>query len=191
MVQQCPSSILERDLRQRLVARHHEAMAELFEQFASVVFELALHVAEDEGTAATMANAVFLRLEDSAAFDVANTIRPWLAMTSNSRAVERVRREQVARCCGTSAHHRVEPGPTDREQLETLSAVTDRARTALDSLAENERLVVRLTYLGGRTYQQAAAELNISETVARSRVGLGVEQVARRLAPQPALSTIG
>lgn len=190
-MQQCPSSILERDLRRRLLARHHEAMSELYEQFAAVVFDLALHAAEDERTAATMANAVFLRLEVSAAFDVANTIRPWLAMTSNSRAVERVRREQFTRSCGRREHDQVEPGAADREQLEKVVAVTDQARTALDSLAENERLVVDLTYLGGRTYQQAAAELDISETVARSRVGLGVQQVARLLAPQLAGSTSG
>jgi hypothetical protein len=73
-------------------------MSGLYDQFASLVWNVALLVADDEQAAVFISNDVFSGLGDAVVRDGKDAIRPWLARTSHCRAVERVRRDQVVRC---------------------------------------------------------------------------------------------
>ena len=62
-----------------------------------------------------------------------------------------------------------------RSQADTL------LRGAVDALPDDQRVAVLLAYYDARTYREVAAELDIPEGTAKSRLRLGLRRIARCL----------
>ena len=93
------SSDWERDARERLVANDEAALAEIYDQYASFVYGLALRVIGDARAAEDVSQDVFVGLwERPAAFDPdRGSLRTWLGTLTHRRAVDYVRREEARR----------------------------------------------------------------------------------------------
>src|SRR5579859_3936152 len=96
-----PVSSVEEDrrLHERMVVGDLEALAELYDQFGSVVFGVALRVTTDRHAADDITQAVFLDLwRCPERFDPdRGPLRPWLATVARHRGVDWIRSEQAAR----------------------------------------------------------------------------------------------
>src|SRR3954469_13868537 len=89
----------EQTLRDRLVAGDEAALCELYDQFASFVFGLAVRVTNDHRAAEDVAQEVFIQVwERPASFDPSRgTMRAWLGTLPHPRAVGWVRRGGAGR----------------------------------------------------------------------------------------------
>src|SRR5215510_16530104 len=89
----------ELDVRERLVAGDDAALGEVYDQFSSLVYGLALRVIGDARAAEDVSQDVFVWLwERPAAFDPERgSLRSWLGTLTHRRAVDYVRREEARR----------------------------------------------------------------------------------------------
>ncbi len=179
-----PSSSWERETCARLAARDEAALTDVYDQYASFVFGLALRVIREQRGAEDVAQEVFVFLwERPEAFDPGRgSLRTWLGTLTHRRAVDYVRREEARRKrAQRDAACRATQMP-DVEELATALVTAERVRDALAELPDEQREAIELAYFGGRTYRQVAAELGIPEGTAKSRLRLGMRRVATALA---------
>ncbi len=165
----------DREMAARLMAGDTAALAEVNRRFAPLVFGMCRRVLNDDGLAEDVAQEVFLYLWQSPdRFDASRgSLRSWLAMLAHRRSVDRVRAETRR----SRAEHRCEPSSPvagEADDFLTLNWLSGKVRDALDHLPAEQRQAVVLAYYGDRSYREVAAELNIPEGTAKSRLRLAL-----------------
>jgi RNA polymerase sigma-70 factor (ECF subfamily) len=179
------SSGWEREVRDRLVSDDDRALGEVYDQYASFVYGLALRVIGDPRAAEDVSQDVFVCLwERPAAFDPERgSLRSWLGTLAHRRAVDYVRREEARRRRAERDAGRAVPAP-DVEEAATALVAAERVRAALDLLPNEQRRAIQLAYFGGKTYREVAVVLGIPEGTAKSRLRLGLRRIAEALEAQ-------
>jgi RNA polymerase sigma-70 factor (ECF subfamily) len=177
----------ERELVARLAAGEEAALAEIYRLHAGLVFGLARRLLGDVTLAEDVTQEVFVYLwQQPERFDPARgTLRSWLGLLAHRRSVDRIRAES-RRVASEERQDRTEvPSVTNSEVDDQLSLVwlAVRVQEALDQLPPEQREAVVLAYYGGRTYRQVAAELQIPEGTAKSRLRLALAKLNELLRP--------
>lgn len=177
----------EGEARARLVAGDESALTEVYDQFSSFVYGLALRVIGDARAAEDVSQDVFLSVwERPDAFEpTRGSLRTWLATLAHRRAVDYVRREEARRRRAQREASRAVATP-DVEEMALALVTAERVRTALDTLPDEQRRAIHLAYFGGKTYRQVAEVLGIPEGTAKSRLRLGLRRVAETLESEEA-----
>jgi RNA polymerase sigma-70 factor (ECF subfamily) len=168
------------------VAGNEQALAEVYDQFASFVFGLAQRVIGDPRAAEDVSQEVFRHLwEHPEGFDPARgSLRTWLGTLSHRRAVDYVRREEARRRRTQREAGQRPTGVPDVAEMATAMITAERVRAALDALPAQQRRCIQLAYFGGKTYREVAETLGIPEGTAKSRLRLGLHRVAEILEAQ-------
>jgi RNA polymerase sigma-70 factor (ECF subfamily) len=174
-----PTTGWEVELRERVIAGDEGALRDVYDQYASFVYGIAVRVIGDHRAAEDVSQDVFVSFwERPAAFDPARgSLRTWLGTLSHRRAVDHVRREEARRRRAEREAARALPVP-DVEEMATALLTAERVRVALDVLPEEQRRAVQLAYFGGKTYRQVAETLWIPEGTAKSRLRLALRRIA-------------
>jgi RNA polymerase sigma-70 factor (ECF subfamily) len=177
-----PSSNWERDVRDRVSAGDDTALREVYDQYASFVYGIAVRVIRDPRAAEDVSQDVFVGFwERPAAFDPKRgSLRTWLGTITHRRAVDHVRREEARRRRSERDAALAVTAP-DVEEMATALLTAERVRAALDVLPEEQRRAVHLAYFGGKTYRQVAETLGIPEGTAKSRLRLALRRIADTL----------
>ena len=172
----------ECEVRDRIVAGDDTALREVYDQFASFVYGLALRVILDTRAAEDVSQDVFVAFwERPGAFDPERgSLRTWLGTITHRRAVDHVRREEARRRRAEREASRAVAAP-DVEELATALVTAERVRATLELLPEAQRRAIQLAYFGGKTYRQVAETLGIPEGTAKSRLRLGLRRIAEAL----------
>jgi RNA polymerase sigma-70 factor (ECF subfamily) len=169
----------ERTTRDRLIAGDEGALNEIYDQFSSFVYGLALRVIGDARAAEDVAQDVFVTVwERPDAFDPGRgSLRTWLGTLAHRRAVDHVRREEARRRRAVKDAARPETTP-DVEEMAMALVTAERVRSALATLPDEQRRAIQLAYFGAKTYRQVAEVLGIPEGTAKSRLRLGLRRIA-------------
>ncbi len=169
----------ERLLAQRLCAGDESALADVYRQFSSFVFSLALRVIGDRSAAEDITQDVFVGLWNQPdRFDPnRGSLRSYLGTLTHRRAVDLIRREEARRRRETKTSH--EPVVTAAvDDLALVGLTADAVRAAVASLPGPQRRAVELAYFEGHTYRQVADTLGIPEGTAKSRLRLALARIA-------------
>jgi RNA polymerase sigma-70 factor (ECF subfamily) len=175
----------ELGVRKRMASRDESALTEVYDQYASFVYGLALRVIGDPRAAEDVSQDVFVSVwERPEAFDPERgSLRTWLGTLAHRRAVDYVRREEARRRrTERDASRRV--SVPDVEEIAVALVTAERVRDALDLLPDDQRRAIQLAYFGGKTYRQVAEVLGIPEGTAKSRLRLGLRRIADALEAQ-------
>jgi RNA polymerase sigma factor (sigma-70 family) len=176
------SSGWERGVCDRVVAGDDSALREVYDQYASFVYGLAVRVIGDTRAAEDVSQDVFVAFwERPGAFDPQRgSLRTWLGTMAHRRSVDYVRREEARRRRAEREASRAVATP-DVEEMATALLTAERVRAALDLLPDEQRRAVQLAYFGGKTYRQVAETLGIPEGTAKSRLRLALKRIAGTL----------
>ena len=168
----------ERAVRERLVAGDHAALGEVYDQYSSLVYGLALRVIGDPRAAEDVSQDVFVWIwERPDAFDPdRGSLRTWLGTVTHRRAVDHVRREEARRRRNERDASLARPVP-DVGELAAALVTAEQVRAALEVLPDEQRQAVDLAYFGGRTYREVAEVLGIPEGTAKSRLRLALRKI--------------
>src|SRR5206468_3797198 len=141
----------ERTTRDRLIAGEEGALNEIYDQFASFVYGLALRVLGDARAAEDVSQDVFVSVwERPDAFDPhRGSLRTWLGTLAHRRAVDHVRREEARRRRAIKDAARPVSTP-DVEEMALALVTAERVRSALDTLPDEQRRAIQLAYFGAR-----------------------------------------
>ena len=174
-------------VRKRMASGDDSALTEVYDQYASFVYGLALRVIGDRRAAEDVSQDVFIALwERPATFDPSRgSLRTWLGTLAHRRSVDYVRREEARRRRAERAASRADV-PPDVEEMATALVTAERVRAALDLLPPDQQRAIQLAYFGGKTYRQVADVLGIPEGTAKSRLRLGLRRIADALEAQGA-----
>jgi RNA polymerase sigma factor (sigma-70 family) len=169
----------ERTTRDRLIAGDEGALNEIYHQFSSFVYGLALRVIGDARAAEDVSQDVFVTVwERPDAFDPdRGSLRTWLGTLAHRRAVDYVRREEARKRRAIKDAARPETTP-DVEEMAMALVTAERVRAALATLPDEQRRAIQLAYFGGKTYRQVAEVLGIPEGTAKSRLRLSLRRIA-------------
>ncbi|MFJ2193244.1 sigma-70 family RNA polymerase sigma factor [Kitasatospora sp. NPDC087861] len=191
----------DEQLQRRLARGEETALGELYDQLAPMVHGLAGRILADQAAAAQLTREIFAHVwEHPEDFDPAQgSLRSWLGALTHRRAVERLRVRRAAERAPSSGPS---GGPSSglgvglgggRDGGEgaaeaEIRAVATAARMqyVVDSLPQPLRETIAVTYYDGRTYQETARLLGISEQAAKQRMRLGLELLATELADERA-----
>lgn len=171
----------DEQLQRRLARGEETALGELYDQLAPMVHGLAGRVLADQAAAAQLTREIFAHLwEHPEDFDPAQgSLRSWFGALTHRRAVERLRAQRAAEWTRGG-----DAGPAEAE-IRTV-ATAARVQYVVDSLPQPLRVTIAVTYYDGRTYQETARLLGISEQAAKQRMRLGLELLATELADERA-----
>lgn len=172
----------EVSLRQRLIGGDEAALGDLYDQFGSFVYGLAVRVIGDRTAAEDVTQEVFVTLwERPELFDPERgRIRTFLGTLAHRRAVDHVRREEARRRRNERDAATVRTVP-DVDEMAIALVNAERVRAAVQALPPDQRTAIELAYFGGRTYREVAQVLGIPEGTAKSRLRLGLQRIATAL----------
>jgi RNA polymerase sigma-70 factor (ECF subfamily) len=179
----------ERRLVARLVAGDDSALARIYDQYAPLVFGVAVNLVGDDASARDVCQDVFVSLwQRPERFDPDRApLRTWLAVLARRRAIDllrqRGRRQQREQRVAVAA---ATVAPPDIEEAAGALLEGEELRRGLADLPPEQREAIELAFLHGLTHREVAARLGIPEGTVKSRVRLGLGRLARILRPEGA-----
>jgi RNA polymerase sigma-70 factor (ECF subfamily) len=176
-------AVWERRTVARLQAGDDAAFRELFDRYGSFVFGLAQRVTANRSLAEDITQDVFVYVwTDAHRIDLGmGSLRSYLGVVTHRRAVDLVRSEQSRKAREARDAEKAPLAPADIGEQTIAVAQADSVRAALESLPEEQRTIVIMTYLDGRSYREVAVELGIPEGTAKSRGRLALAKLAASL----------
>jgi RNA polymerase sigma-70 factor, ECF subfamily len=168
----------------RLVARiragDQQAMSELYDRYAKVVYAVALRVLQDAAGAEDVLQDVFLQLwRNPDAFDASRgSLSAWLAVISRHRSIDRVRKrrpETDIEDCVIAA------GPDLRDETER-TLVIEKVRAVLDQMNPDQRQAMELAFFQGLTHTEIAEKTGEPLGTIKTRIRSGLQQLRAKFA---------
>lgn len=162
-------------LAERLLVRDQDALRTAIDSYGEVVFGMARRIVIEPSLAEEVAQDTFLALwRRPGAFDAARgSLQAFLAGIARNKAIDLVRREESLRRTKESLQAEAEKASTEvvlNERVEERQEIL----AALRGLSAVQREAIVLAYFGGRTYREVAAELEIPEGTAKTRLRDGL-----------------
>ncbi len=168
----------------RLVARiragDQQAMSELYDRYAKVVYAVALRVLQDAGTAEDVLQDVFLQLwRKPDAFDASRgSLAAWLAVISRHRSIDRLRKRRpetdIEDCV-------LAGGPDLRDEVER-NMVIDKVRNVLAEMNPEQRKVLELAFFQGLTHTEIAEKTGQPLGTIKTRIRSGLQFLRTKFA---------
>lgn len=149
---------------QRVAEDDEQAIAELYDRFASLVYRMAFQTMPTRADAEDVVQEVFVRLWRTAdRYDPKRAaLVTWVMLIARRHMVDRLRRFKTRLSPATLDEAWTPPPDEDApivgmEQDERYAAVLRR----VDMLPELQQIVVKRAYLGGQTLKQIGMELGV------------------------------
>ena len=157
-------------LLRRIVARDADAVGELYDRHARLLFNLIVRVLRDRADAEDVLQDVFVNVWERAASYDPSLGAPvaWLVRIARNRAIDRLRANAArARLADTSADAPRPPAGTDPGERHDITC-------ALDVLVPEQRQLVECAYFMGLTHSELAARFNLPLGTVKTRVRNGL-----------------
>ncbi len=164
----------------RLRAGEQQAMSELYDRYAKVVYAVALRVLQDAAAAEDILQDVFLQLwRNPDAFDASRgSLAAWLAVIARHRSIDRLRKRRpetdIEECVITS-------GPDLRDDTER-ALVVEKVRGALAEMNPDQRSALELAFFQGLTHSEIAAKTGEPLGTVKTRIRSGLQQLRAKFA---------
>ena len=170
---------VDRDAVGRMAGRDPDALAELYDRYARLIYSFALQIVGDQRDAEDVVQDVFSQAWAQAARYEVNrgAVAAWLLSITRSRAIDRLRARRA----------RPDSEPSDERQLRDLVDPAEphdldvltreqiaRLREALAALPVLQRVVVEMAYFEGLTQSEIAARLEEPLGTVKTRVRLAL-----------------
>ncbi|NGN69928.1 sigma-70 family RNA polymerase sigma factor [Streptomyces sp. A7024] len=173
----------DRKTQQRLARGEAAALGELYDQYAPLVYGLALRVLDDEEAADTVLTEVFSYLwqHPDAYEPKRGPLRSWLANMAHKHAVRRLRWSAIQAKAEEGGAAEDSDGDTEA-RIRDVSAAA-RADYIVTAMPAGLRAALELAYFKRHDYRRTAADLNVSEAEARRRLRLGLQLLSTAYHP--------
>ncbi len=180
-------SVREGALRERLVARDEQALAELIDVASPWLLNIAQGMLQDQDEAEEVVMEAFRTLWQNVGPAEGQTgLMPYLMRVTRHRAIDRLRgrrrRERKLAAAAWEEPSRAAPAAEPDEAGRPGWHVHTQVHTALQELPTDQRAVVELAYFQGLTQSEIAAELGIPLGTVKTRLRLAFGRLRGTLA---------
>src|SRR5262249_32369361 len=154
----------DRDALRRMVRGDQNALADVYDRHARLLYSLALRIVRRPSDAEDVLQEVFSQVwRQAGRYGMSRgTVVGWLVMLTRSRALDRLRRERgepPAADIDLATRDVVDPGVgVDLQLVDAQQAA--RVRAALEALPDAQRIPLELAYYEGLSQSAIAARLD-------------------------------
>lgn len=174
-------------LVQRIAKNDQSALATLYDETNRLAYGLILRVLGDASLAEEVLLDVYTQIWRQAANYDTGRGSPiaWLMTIARTRAIDRLRSgwQDRQRKEPLDLLHDRETSVASPEEATVASERQKFVRTALNSLAPEQREVIELAYYGGLSHSEIALKLNQPLGTVKTRTRLGMMKLREALAP--------
>jgi RNA polymerase sigma-70 factor, ECF subfamily len=168
-------------LLDRIVARDEQAVAELYDRHHRLLFGLILRILRDRSEAEEVLQEVFVLVWTRAeTYNVAlGSPAAWLVRIARNRGIDRLRANSVRVRATESA-----PLPEPAESPEARAVLSEQQRAvacALQSLPQDQRLLIEHAYFLGLTQSELAERFNLPLGTVKTRIRTGMIALREQL----------
>jgi len=161
-------------LLDRIVARDEQAVAELYDRHHRLLFGLILRILRDRSEAEEVLQEVFVLVWTRAeTYNVAlGSPAAWLVRIARNRGIDRLRANNVRVRAVESA-----PLPVAADSPETRAALSEQQRAvacALQSLPQDQRVLIEQAYFLGLTQSELAERFDLPLGTVKTRIRTGM-----------------
>lgn len=162
-------------LATRLFDRDEGALREVIDAYGGAVYGVARRIVAEASLAEEVAQDAFLALwRRPGAYDPSRgSLQGFLLGVARNKAIDLVRREEAFKRAREALASELDPS-ADETPAGIGFEERQEVRTALAELSDVQREAIVLAYFGGRTYREVAAELQIPEGTAKTRLRDGL-----------------
>jgi RNA polymerase sigma-70 factor (ECF subfamily) len=171
-----------------IAAGDRQALAKLYDRYASIMLALALRIIRDRREAEDLLHDVFLEVWRSAKdYDLTRgRVRTWLIIRMRSRALDVTKSARVSR------------RSPDAEVIDRMPADGDvggspdrqRVRAALAELTAEQRQVLELAYFEGQSCSEIAEKIGIPIGTVKSRLAAALGKLRQTLGAVPPTGSV-
>jgi RNA polymerase sigma-70 factor, ECF subfamily len=186
------STLDDESLIKLIVQARAEALSELYDRYARLVFGLALNSVRDPNTAEEITQDVFMRVWQRAGQYQAGRgqVSTWLTSITRHRAIDQLRRRgsrpEQHSVTWAEVPLGTEPSTNGPEKAVTLNLERERVRRAVAELPEEQKHVLALGYFQGLSQSEIAGVLDLPLGTVKTRVRLAMQKLRRLLQQQQA-----
>jgi RNA polymerase sigma-70 factor (ECF subfamily) len=183
-IEQSPANHGDANADMRLVARiragDQQAMSELYDRYARVVYAVALRVLQDAGAAEDVLQDVFLQLwRNPDAFDASRgSLTAWLAVISRHRSIDRLRKRRPE----TDIEDCVIAGGPDVGNETERALMIEKVRTVLAEMNPDQRKLLELAFFEGLTHTEIAEKTGEPLGTVKTRIRSGLQFLRAKFA---------
>ena len=167
-----------------IVRSDHVALAELYDRYGRVSYNLAYRILRDQQLAEDAVQDGFLTVWRTAQRFLPERAKAstWILTLVHRRAVDLVRREERRRTDALDEAH--EPAGESTDESAWLRLERERVQAALQQLPDQQREALELAYYGGFTQSELAERLGQPLGTIKSRMFAGLSRMRELLADQ-------
>jgi RNA polymerase sigma-70 factor, ECF subfamily len=168
-------------LLDRIVARDEQAVAELYDRHNRLLFGLILRILRDRSEAEEVLQEVFVLVWTRAeTYNVAlGSPAAWLVRIARNRGIDRLRANNVRVRAVEAA-----PLPVAADSPETRAALSEQQRAvacALESLPQDQRVLIEQAYFLGLTQSELAERFKLPLGTVKTRIRTGMMALREQL----------
>lgn len=168
-------------LLDRIVARDEQAVAELYDRHHRLLFGLILRILRDRSEAEEVLQEVFVLVWTRAeTYNVAlGSPAAWLVRIARNRGIDRLRANNVRVRAVEAA-----PLPVAGDSPETRAALSEQQRAvacALESLPQDQRVLIEQAYFLGLTQSELAERFKLPLGTVKTRIRTGMMALREQL----------
>lgn len=167
----------------RVVAKDHDAMAELTEKYSALIFSTALKVLNHYEDTEDVMNEVLATIWKKADsfHSQKGSLVTWICTTSRNRAIDRVRSVQRRSALYDKYETKLKVDIPEARDCGRESLYRSDARnvlqTAVVNLSPEQREVIELAYFEGLTQRQIAEKIDSPLGTVKARIRRGVDKM--------------
>lgn len=174
---------VDHEMLRRIAAGESAALGELYDQYGSLSYGLALRIVGNAGDAEEIVQDVFLHVwRQSARYDTARaTVAGWILMLTRSRAIDKLRARQARPPLGASDLD-WSVGASDNQEVAALNKeAATRVQAGLEALPPPMRHAIELAFYDGLTHSEIAERLQEPLGTVKSRLRAALTRLRETL----------
>ena len=174
----------------RLARGEADAVADLYDRHARMVYSLVLRILRDDANAEDVVQEVFVQAwQQAARYSVEHgTVPAWLLAIARRRALDRLRTPDARPDRASAGFDAAMPPRAAAGDLAAPLLASEDAlmlRRALDALPFSQRSAIELAYFEGLSQREVEARLDEPPGTVKARLRAGLLTLRAALAPSP------